>query len=270
MQDEHRPRYELALALAFFIYGGGCVPDSAIPDQELLCDPASYVFCRCPGGQSGSKQCNGDGRGFAECLPETGGSCPPRGDGPTTTSSTTTTTTSTGSGGAGGFGGAGGAPVGSGDLLDPCATGNECQSGKCPMGFCTIDCFEIFDCTGFGAECVSFAGEQICMPTCGTLLEPAPEKCDVYGTPIDCGFTPAIDDFQVVTCAPWGPFLQLPPQGTDCDYESQGDLQCNLGHEGMEAVCAEFGLCANGCYAPNDCPDGTECSSIGGDLGSCQ
>src|SRR5262245_29892250 len=118
-------RGRLVSAATLVVAGyGACAPDSSIPDQELLCDPGSYVFCRCPGGQPGSKLCNGDGRGFAECLPEFGGACPPRGEGPSSSTSTTTTT-STGTGGAGGGGNGGGGTglVGTGVLLDPCADG---------------------------------------------------------------------------------------------------------------------------------------------------
>src|SRR5262245_11351565 len=164
-----------------------CGPNSAIPEQETLCDPGSFVFCRCPGGQPGTKECDPDGRGFAACFPESGEPCPDRpeevGGGGSSSSSM---------GGFGG-GGPGGAGPGTKELFEPCASDVECKSGRCPLGACTKDCFKVDDCPFGQAECINFASEQVCMPTCGTVKSPTPDDCLAYGGLLECGFTPAID-----------------------------------------------------------------------------
>jgi hypothetical protein len=43
------------------------------PEPEGLCDPGTNVFCRCPGGEAGTRQCLDSGEDFDECVvaPET-------------------------------------------------------------------------------------------------------------------------------------------------------------------------------------------------------
>ena len=200
----------------------------------VTCEPGEKLFCTCDGGEAGEKVCNGEGNGFAECdCGGAGGS---------------------GGGGAGGGGGGGRKPV-----RATCIQDDECESGSCPMGYCTKACAEVADCPFGAAECVTFDNASFCMPTCKDQSE-----CDVYGPPIECGYAQAIDAFPVTTCADWLGALELPPDGNAC----ADDLECNLGHEGQERVCA-FEACTTGCYEQKDCPASKECSSTGA-LGNCQ
>ena len=50
--------------------GGGGSPGG------VTCDPGSFVFCRCPTGEDGSKECNDDGESFGECHLASGEACP--------------------------------------------------------------------------------------------------------------------------------------------------------------------------------------------------
>ena len=85
------------------------------------------------------------------------------------------------------------------------------------------------------------------------------------------GEDPAFADaYDVLVCAPWGANVPTTPDGWDCDSNTWGDTQCNLGHEspGVEVVCA-FGACTAGCYEDKDCPSGTNCANPG-NLSTCQ
>jgi hypothetical protein len=223
------------------------------------CDPGENIFCRCPGGEAGTKTCRDDGQTFDPCVTRTG-ACPD------TTSTTDAASTSGGGGsggsastGGGGSGGSGGA-VTMQALYAPCAMDAECASGKCPMGYCTKDCAKFDECTLGDGECVQFMNTQICMPVCGTTT-----LCDGdYGPPSACGYTKAVDGTPVTTCADWKESLKLPPEGADC----ADDTACNLGNLGVQAVCA-FQACTKGCYAQTDCPQNTTCSSTTA-LGACK
>ena len=220
------------------------------------CDPGENIFCRCPGGEAGTKTCRDDGMTFDTCVTRTG-ACP---EGTTTTDAASSSTsggggasTSTGSGGAGG--GATMQP-----LYAPCAKDEQCASGKCPMGYCSKDCAKFDECTLGTGECVQFMATQICMPACGTS-----SLClNDYGSPSACGYTKAVDGTPVTTCADWKENLKLPPDGANC----MDDTACNLGNKGVQAVCA-FTACTKGCYAQADCPQNTMCSSTTA-LGTCK
>jgi hypothetical protein len=224
------------------------------------CDPGENIFCRCPGGEAGTKTCLDDGKSFDACVTRTGACPDPAGS--------TAAASSSGAGGSGG----GGATTGSGGsggsggaitmqaLYAPCAKDEECSSGKCPMGFCTKDCAKYDECTLGTGECVQIAMMQICLPTCTTTT-----ACDGdFGAPSTCGYTKAVDGTPVTTCADWKETLKLPPEGANCT----DDLACNLGNQGVQAVCA-FMACTKGCYAQSDCPANTMCSSTTA-LGSCK
>jgi len=43
---------------------------------SVTCDPGAAVFCRCPNGEDGSKECNDDGASFGECHLTSGEDCP--------------------------------------------------------------------------------------------------------------------------------------------------------------------------------------------------
>lgn len=253
--------------------------------EEKVCDPGTEVFCRpCPGNpnEPGTKTCNADGTGFDECISRTGQcavcaagevffcSCDDGAPGEKVCNTDGSgfepcaCSPAGGSGGAGGGtggGGTGGGAGGGGDkpLFAPCAQDAECESAFCPMGYCTKECAQISDCPFGQAECVSWSGAPFCMPTCKEQLD-----CEVYGAPSECGYTKAVDDFPVTTCADWLESLELPPDGSGCAQ----DLDCNLGHEGQERVCA-FEACTTGCYEDKDCPVAQACSSMGA-LGNCQ
>lgn len=241
------------------LVGLGTLPASGCDGDELpadqLCQPGEEIFCRCPGGAPGTKPCVETGDGFGECGP-----CDPR--------------ETTGPAGQGGFGlnggvggfGEGGAGQGGGmgtlSLLSPCSEDDACISGKCRFNYCTIDCGAVSECPYPKSECVSFEGESICMPSCQTAVD-----CVLYeAPPSQCGFTEAVDNWGVTTCAHWGAAHALKPVGTDClPFDHQA---CNLGYQQRQSVCTEQGICAVGCYTNADCPAGKTCSNQGA-LGNC-
>ena len=200
----------------------------------VTCTPGDALFCSCGDGSPGEKVCNGEGTGYGAC--DCGGS---------------------GGGGSGGGGSGGG---GSKPLLSPCVQDTECQTGSCPMGYCTKACAKVSDCPFGAAECVTFQSASFCMPTCQDQAD-----CEVYGFPSECGYTPAIDDFPVTTCADWLGALKVPPDGHPCAV----DKDCNLGHTGKALVCT-FETCTTGCFVDDDCPGSQTCSSNGSTIGNCK
>ncbi|MBK8258666.1 MAG: hypothetical protein IPK82_39155 [Polyangiaceae bacterium] len=249
-------------------------------NAEKVCEPGTEVFCRpCPGNpnEPGTRTCNADGSGFDECVSRTG-QCPVCTPGDVMACTCDDGTESqrecnssgtdyeacqcAGTGGSGGgTGGAGGGTGGTTGkaLFEACIQDDECESQNCPMGYCTQECAKIQDCPFGASECVSFKTITICMPTCKDQSD-----CDVYGAPSECGYTHAVDEFPVTTCADWVNDLALPPDGSEC----VDDIDCNLGHEGQERVCS-FQSCTTGCYEDKDCPIAQNCSSMGA-LGKCE
>jgi hypothetical protein len=237
-----------ALALVTAACGG----EETAPPQATLCEPGENIFCRCPGGDAGTKRCNDDGDGFGECdfCEGRDGFGGGTGEGP------------------GGFGGdqpgeGGGSATGL-ELLRPCIDGSECDSGTCENNYCTLPCERPSDCPYPESECVPWAGDAICMPVCTSAGE-----CEVYGAPPSlCGYAPAVDNWSVTVCANWGDEHELLPEGTDCaplDHQT-----CNLGYAKREVVCSAEGVCAPGCYSESDCSDDRDCSSTGDELGDCR
>jgi Matrixin len=126
--------------------GGGGTGGSS----QTTCDPGENIFCRCPGGEAGTKTCKADGHSFEACVTDTG-PCPAvpettsassssgggEGGAPTSSDSSSASSASSsassgsstgsagggGSGGAGGSGGSGGS--GGGDAGGPVA-GDTC------------------------------------------------------------------------------------------------------------------------------------------------
>ncbi|MEM1031234.1 MAG: hypothetical protein AAGN82_12865 [Myxococcota bacterium] len=266
------------VVMAAGLFGGGITLTAACggedPGADGLCQPGDNIFCRCPGGDPGTKPCNADGQSFGACEP-----ClarPSSGPGAQTTSAGPGATTATGSGGFGaggpstttsattGGGGAGGGGSRDVALLQTCATDGDCISGLCRFNYCTIRCTKVSDCPFPQSECIAFdAANTVCMPTCDQASD-----CTAYTAPPSrCGFTQAIDNWDVTVCAEWADQHQLKPPGVDClpfDHTA-----CNLGYLGRETICTEQGVCANGCYTSPDCPSGTSCSAQG-TLGTCQ
>jgi hypothetical protein len=241
-------RLHLKLAVALLLGGPGCSSEPPPAPVEGLCTPGENIFCRCPGGDAGTKRCNDAGDGFNECEP-----CRPRDGvgggsdvGPSASSS-----------------GAGGGESGR-ELLRPCLEGSECLSGTCENNYCTIECEKVSDCPFPVSECVPWAGGTICMPVCTTATD-----CELYGAPPSvCGYSPAIDNWSVTVCANWGGDHDLLPAGTDCpplDHET-----CNLGYLGRANVCTPEGVCDEGCFSEGDCGADEDCSSQGDDLGECR
>ncbi len=170
-----------------------------------------------------------------------------------------------GAAGAGGQGGSGqgGGTTGVEPLLATCDQDGDCQSGMCRFRACTKPCSWVSDCPYPSSECVVYEPDlTICMPTCQTAVD-----CASYQAPPSmCGFTKAIDNWDVIVCADWGSAHQLMPIGSDClpfDHPA-----CNLGYQERELVCSAQGVCAVGCYVNVDCPAGQICSG-GGSLGTC-
>ncbi|MEO7328492.1 MAG: hypothetical protein ABI193_07940 [Minicystis sp.] len=255
-------RFILSFALVMLGAGsllgacGGSGSSGTTGTSTITCDPGENIFCRCPGGEAGTKACKEDGHSFEACVTREG-ACP---DIPQTTSSTTSSSGDGGQGGgsATGTSGAGGGALA--PLYGACGKNEHCESGACKDGYCTKECAKFDECTLGMGECIQFEGSQFCMPVCGLTVD-----CDnAYGPPSACGYTKAVDGTPVTTCADWQEKLALPPDGSNC----MGDLDCNLGHPGVQAVCS-FETCTKGCYVPEDCPVNTTCSSTMGKLGSC-
>jgi hypothetical protein len=228
---------------------GPCAPPST-----TICEAGEQIFCLCANGDDGSKTCSPDGKGFGECAGSKG---------PCETAGTGGGGQGTGGGGqgTGGAGQGGGTPTGKG-YLEPCVKGDDCASGVCPMGFCTKDCAQPEECKvddKWVADCISFKGLQVCMPTCLEAVD-----CSIYGYPSDCGYVNSVDGVPDTVCADWLDALKLPPDGMTCG----SDEDCNLGHTGMQRICL-FQHCGEGCYSDTDCPDDQTCSGQGGNPGTC-
>jgi hypothetical protein len=250
-----------ALFIAAFV-GLGLMPGAGCGGDELpegqLCAAGEDIFCRCPGGDPGTKACTEAGDAFGECGP-----CTPR---------ESTGPAGQGAGGfglggsVGGFGGSGpgaGGGMGTGALLEPCSDDSDCTSGMCEFNYCTKSCTAVSECPYPKSECAKLDALTICMPTCATAVD-----CVVYeAPPSQCGYTQAVDNWGVTTCANWEQAHALKPDGTDClpfDHAA-----CNLGYQQRQSVGTVQGICAFGCYVNADCPDGQACSSQG-TLGNCQ
>jgi hypothetical protein len=263
------PRAPVLLLAGFgllALLADGCKDDGALA-EGALCTPGENIFCRCLGGHPGTKSCNDDGDAFGECLP-----CDPR---PTTgpgqqSSSSGSSVGGAGPGAGGGGPGVGGGGTGDAPLLSYCDSNGDCQSGMCRFHYCTMPCTLISECPYPASECVDVEhaencneGDCYCMPTCSTAVD-----CALYNAPPSlCGYTQAIDNWDVTVCAEWGANHALMPFDTDClpfDHDA-----CNLGYQGREVICSEQGICAKGCYLNVDCPMGKTCSSQGA-LGQCQ
>lgn len=238
------------VTLGFVLFAGSMAATSCAKDNpvQTLCDPGSEVFCRCRGGdESSTKTCNADGTGFGECFCEGsssgsgsgGGQDVPPGDGP---------------------------KPNPGELLAACTSDTECETGHCPMGFCTKGCATYEDCAppepAEPGDCISFSGVDlgsagICVPYC---LEQS--DCADYGQNSKCSFTTdSLPAYEIVVCADW-PDVTLPPDGYPPDgLVCLDDIVCNLGANGTERVCDAGGDCAAGCNDEPDCPMGVTCSN---------
>ncbi|MEM9694253.1 MAG: lamin tail domain-containing protein [Myxococcota bacterium] len=56
--------------LASAVFGLGALVGSACTDpfvQDPVCEPGGFVFCRCPNGDAGTKECRADGLSFRAC-----------------------------------------------------------------------------------------------------------------------------------------------------------------------------------------------------------
>jgi len=260
----HRPAPLIAALMCIFM--ARCAgQDSSEPAS--LCIAGENIFCRCPGGDPGTKECLPNGQSFDACGP-----CEDR---PSTGPGQQSSSQGTGGFGSGGFGsggfgtgadggdgGSGGVVTGDTPLLGTCALDSECQTGMCRDSFCTSSCTLVSECPYPQSECVSYQGVSICMPTCQSATD-----CTPYNAPpSQCGFASAVDNWNVTVCADWGAAHQLMPPGSDClpfDH-----VACNLGYQQLQTVCTEQGVCAQGCYVNADCPTGTSCNG-GAGLGNC-
>jgi hypothetical protein len=246
------------LALSSGLAAGAC--GGGAGSAEKVCEPGENIFCRCSGGEAGTKTCKGDGLSFEACVTRSG-ACPTPGTGGSGATGATGGTGGSGATGAtgGSSGGVGGATTGL-PLFAACGDNAECESMDCRFGFCTQGCAKYDDCVLGKGECVPVKGVLVCTPDCQLT-----SFCEgKYGVPSACGFAQAVDGFGVTTCADWEDLLQLPPDGSDC----ANDEDCNLGNLGKAWVCS-FNACTSGCYVAGDCAAPKTCSSSG-NLGKCQ
>ncbi|MSP25387.1 MAG: hypothetical protein EXR75_09530 [Myxococcales bacterium] len=273
----------LAVACLVIATSHGCARGEDVYHQLTLCVPGENIFCRCDGGEPGTKECLSEGESFGTCGP-----CEPReNSGPgaqasgagATTSGAGGMTNSSASGGVTTSGGASTSSTSSGAggtmtpgataLLGACKNDGDCQSLKCRQGFCTKTCAKVAECPWPASECVPPASlpmpeGPLCMPSCNTAASCAP-----YGAPpSQCGYVKAIDSWGVTVCGTFGTAHALLPLGSDClpfDHPA-----CNLGYPGKERVCSAAGVCAAGCFSAQDCPKGKTCSTPGNVIGNCQ
>jgi hypothetical protein len=262
------------LAFGGFVWHGCQAKGAAVEDAGALCRAGENIFCLCDDGGAGVKKCNDDGMSFGECS-----HCKPRpnsGSGATSGPTSATVSTSVHASSSSGTSGSGGASTtgtsvtstGTGGSLmkgvaEPCRTGDECKTGNCAYGYCTMPCKDVTECWPFDAECVAFDGDQLCMPTCKTKVD-----CEPYlAPPSKCGWTKAIDGWGVTVCTDWGNQHQLVPVGKGCTPKQHVD--CNLGYLHELHVCNAQGLCALGCYTKDDCPLNQSCSLMA-DPGTCK
>jgi hypothetical protein len=226
----------------------------ASSEDGVICDPGENIFCRCPGGDPGTKSCRPDGKGFEPCVSRSG-ECPALGP------ATSSTSSSSGGGeaGSGGEGGSGGGPVFLGTLYDPCESDEACESGFCPMGYCTRACFRFEDCEAPAGDCIRVQDFAFCLKSCASS-----QQCvDSYGEPSLCGYAETVDGLGYTICGHWDPAPRLPPEGSQCWATDE----CNLGNLHRQRVCASQ-ICIEGCYEDLDCPDETNCR-FEGSIGSC-
>jgi hypothetical protein len=233
-------------ALAFMILGSGFALGacSSSTGSEALCNPGDNIFCRCRGGEAGTKQCREDGQGFGACGTP-GGPCEESfGSGSSSSS------------------GQGGGGTGGKKLLEACDAGDDCQSGLCRMGYCTQDCAKWQECTDeeqqIYGDCVNVDNlVQQCVPYCLSQ-----EECEEsFGEQSSCSHAVAVDAVGVSVCADWVDIV-LPADGTEC----VDDWDCHLGLAEQQRVC-EFEACLGGCHEDDDCPMDQTCAT--GAPGSC-
>ncbi len=263
---------------------------------ETTCDPGTEVFCKCRGGDEGTKTCLDDGESFGECTTNTG-SCPEIEETTSTTSGSTVcepfediacecdngdmgtkTCLEDGSSFGDCLGPAGSCGQGSGDklLYAVCADGSECVTGTCSSGYCTRACELFSDCVDetneLYGDCITLNDSNVCAPYCVSQ-----EECAEFGSASACGGAVALDDDQIffAACADWGSDLAGMPYGTLCEPDPAEILyldqvipgECHLGAAGLQNVCS-FGECTQGCYEDLDCPM-EDCSSDGSVIGCC-
>ncbi len=189
-----------ALSAAALVLASACFIDfPEIQDEERVCNAGDHVFCRCPGGNPGTRECRDDGASFSECVIAPGTPCdaaPPGDDPPAPPAGPPGPSTGSGSsgkgagGGASNEGGAGGGPADDcggvdyfgqcqGELLAWCDGGELVESDCAAQGkICALyddvvgyDCVEPPDpCGGvtFEGEC---DGELLRYCSSGELVE---------------------------------------------------------------------------------------------------
>lgn len=265
---------------------------------EQLCTPGDEIFCKCRGGDAGTKTCQADGNSFAECVTNEG-SCPE-------ISETTSTEpvllcipneevpcACDGSGDPGlktcssdgmawgdcttSAGSCGTSTTGDKLLYATCASGNECQTGVCDGGYCTRSCEEFTVCNDAAndiyGDCVAFDGgaKTQCAPYCI-----AQSDCAGFGAESQCGGAAALDDptnIVFAVCANWGEDISGMPYGTPCEISTEGitsvyyidailEMECRIGLDGVQNVCL-FSECTKACEVDLDCPN-LDCSSTSG------
>jgi hypothetical protein len=254
--------YILVLAHVSALAFAACDSDA---DDDEICDPGTNVFCRCPGGEAGTRECNKRGDDFGECViapgvpcgervecvayttipcicpdgesgvkeclrEETGyGECTQPNGAPCGESNSTTTTSGGGGGG--------------GCTHDVCSTGDPLapSCGVCAAAVCAVDdyCCSI----QWDAVCVDLADDH-CDNLCNPVVLCAHDLCEP-GPALADGCDPCVTS----VC-------------------SADDYCCNATNGQWDGACIAFvknGLthpaCSGKCCAHSECTTGAKLKS---------
>lgn len=58
-----------------FLVAQGCKSTTGATDDEMICTPGAYVFCKCADTTKGTKLCREDGQSFEPCAAKASGEC---------------------------------------------------------------------------------------------------------------------------------------------------------------------------------------------------
>lgn len=65
----------IAAVVGTVLVVAGCPSTTGATDDEMICTPGNYVFCKCADSSKGTKLCKADGKGFEACATKATGEC---------------------------------------------------------------------------------------------------------------------------------------------------------------------------------------------------